>query len=806
MTNSLWQQAGMSELQVEQLQQQVQDKLEESLYWFPVRHHSPHCAYVLRQTLLERRPQQIFIEAPQQCQDLLAFIVDSETQPPIALYSSFTDSDNSLGLAGIETPSESIMPSLGSWYPLLEYSPEYVAMKTAQEIGAEVIFIDLPSHARLSFTTPDRENNFVSGDVDYELQKIIGSQFYKLLLQAGHYHNWNECWDALFESPAAMQAESLQEWRYQLTCFCAAVRLTTQIDDETLQREQFMWQQIQRKLNKAEDAIVVCGGLHLFMSQHENKTVVPTEFGEEYHTLVPFSYRRLAEQGGYSAGNRAPYFYQQQWRALNSQQSAHQLLFQQVQYLINYARNKGELLSSSDALASSQHALMLCQLRNREQPILDDIVDAIITCCCKGDPLHEGKSLIHALGEALIGLQYGQVSPAVGQLPLQTDFYHQLEIHDLHPDNGCIKYIKLDKRKVEDQKKSVLLHRLYYLELPFFELREVPQEYGLIFMEQWRCEIKTGVEERLLELSPYGDSIQAVVLNRLTQELSIVSTSMQKITEILLHSFSMELPQVVMHAHKLCPQALADDLHFVSLAQAVANLQLLKNQLQGVSFKFTALEPLIEQCFLRACHALRGVTTVPAEHEGQIVQCLLLMTQSYVSDEWPGLDRGCFIDHLEQSADISPIAFLRGCFWGALLQIRQRDSHLLAQEISSFRFSSAEKMIECSQFVNGVIALSQTSILLGAKEIVQSLDLLLEHAADDVFDIMVVHFRSAFMLLGSAQRMRLADVVAQHYGLREAEDLQLNTSLQSVQVFAELDQQVASIMRNWQCFNDEGIA
>jgi len=115
--SDLWQQAGLSEPLIEQLQTQVQTRLEDALYWFPVRHHSPHCAFALQQAILKRRPKQIFIELPSQFKDTLSLISDPKTKPPIALYSSFKDQHNELGLAGITTPSLDIMPSLGSWIP-----------------------------------------------------------------------------------------------------------------------------------------------------------------------------------------------------------------------------------------------------------------------------------------------------------------------------------------------------------------------------------------------------------------------------------------------------------------------------------------------------------------------------------------------------------------------------------------------------------------------------------------------------------------------------------------------------------------
>ena len=62
-----------------------------------------------------------------------------------------------------------------------------------------------------------------------------------------------------------------------------------------------------------------------------------------------------------------------------------------IDYVIDVlkeARKRGEPLSSADAIGATQHTFMLTRLRGRREPVLDDIHDALITCCCKGDPRH----------------------------------------------------------------------------------------------------------------------------------------------------------------------------------------------------------------------------------------------------------------------------------------------------------------------------------------------------------------------------------------------------------------------------------
>src|SRR5918998_259789 len=85
--------------------------------------------------------------APSGANDLIRYVIDARTVPPVAIYSSYRDDDNVLGLNGVISPAPDIPARFAVWYPLTAYSPEYVAMKTAAALGAEAVFIDLPHHA-----------------------------------------------------------------------------------------------------------------------------------------------------------------------------------------------------------------------------------------------------------------------------------------------------------------------------------------------------------------------------------------------------------------------------------------------------------------------------------------------------------------------------------------------------------------------------------------------------------------------------------------------------------------------------------
>ena len=192
--------------------------LAEPLYWFPVRHHSPSAARFIGEALRTRRPKVVFIEGPAEATELVQHIADAKTKPPIAIYSSYRDDDNVLGLAGIASSAPDVPAKWGVWYPLLPYSPEYVAIRVAKEIGAQVVFIDLPHHGLITphaaedADEPEEEESEeeVSEEEEEEEEDAPAepptweslaaeSNVYKSLAETAGYRSWAECWDALFE-------------------------------------------------------------------------------------------------------------------------------------------------------------------------------------------------------------------------------------------------------------------------------------------------------------------------------------------------------------------------------------------------------------------------------------------------------------------------------------------------------------------------------------------------------------------------------------------------------------------------------
>jgi hypothetical protein len=144
------------------------------------------------------------------------------------------------------------------------------------------------------------------------------------------------------------------------------------------------------------------------------------------------------------------------------------------------------------------------------------------------------------------------------------------------------------------------------------------------------------------------------------------------------------------------------------------------------------------------------------------------------------------------------VPFLRGVFLGLLTEMKLKTYADLANEISALANGSKETMITAGDFLDGIIATSRASIMLGAKTLVAAVDELLRAADWDSFLTMLPRMRAAFERLHDNQVDSFAATVAQSYGLEASAVLtELRTSVGAAATIVRIDSRVATIMKEW---------
>jgi hypothetical protein len=790
-----------------EIARRVDALLAEPLYWFPVRHHSPAAARHVRAALLARKPKVVFIEGPYESNHLIKFVTDAETVPPVAIYSSYRDDDNVLNLNGIASAAPEIPARFAVWYPMTAYSPEYVAMKTAAEIGAEVVFIDLPHHALVK---PHEE-----GDEDAaptppptapdDDKLITTSGFYRALASAAGFKCWDEAWDTLFENPHNTNHEA---FRREMATFCCAARATSDHAqdhlDGTVERERHFLKIIRETLAakklKAEQAAVVCGGFHLFLDRADKEPPPECPAGTVYTTIVPYSFFRVSEMAGYGAGNRAPQFYQTCHDLVNENRPQ-DITLEHAIAVLRAVRKAGDPLSTADAIAVTHHGGMLARLRGRSHPTLDDIHDALVTCCCKGNPSEEGTKLQEAMDAAGIGTKIGKVTSNLGRLPIVNDFHSQLSDLELGEVLGKEKRmsVKLDKREPLAARRSAFLHRLDYLKLHFAAMTSTGGDFsGTLFREHWELKWEPKTEPDLIEQNLYGDTVEAAALNRLREAMAKAGASAGQTCEQLLQAVDMDMPGLVQAAEDACGKAIDVDPSFVSQAHALQHLGRLAQYAVFRGLNRNTLDDLLTRCYDRACFALPNAVAVPEEEQQGVVDAIVSVAEVVQRADATRYDRALFAEAAKAAAASSPVPFLRGAFLGLLCEIRELPPEALAAEVSSLARASTDVMVTAGDLLDGMLAVSRTSVMLGADSLVAAVDDLLKAAGWDPFLVMLPRLRAAIERLSNVQKESLAVTVARRYGLSGAEEIRaMSGSLGATALVARLDAAVAATLKDW---------
>ena len=781
----------------EQIRAEVDAVLGEALYWFPVRHHSPVVAHHLERAIRERKPEVLFLEAPADLQDLLPHIADARTRPPVALYGSFKPT------ATEEDPEPR---GRASWYPLVSYSPEAVAMRTASKLGVEVVFMDLP-HDRRFGDPPDDAPTAKEGDesaLDPEAARLVASRFYVEMAKAAGYKHWNEAWDTLFESSYDVPVEA---FRRELATFCAASRATSApkdiYGDDTLPRERFMSATIRARLDAglaADRAMVVCGGFHLFMDRADPTPPPAAQQGELQRAVVPYSYRRIWEGTGYGAGNRAPRYYAHVWEGTRRKTPLSDLMSEFAVDVLRRARAKGERLSAADAVAVAHHGRLLAQLRGRSEPVLDDVRDALLSCCVKGDPAFEGQTLANAIKDAEIGTQVGRVTPGAGRLPIASDYYREIDRLELAAlvEQDRSADLRLDQREPRDAERSAFLHRLRYLNVPVGDAVDRANPFGqAIFRERWRLGWKPEIEEALVAASLDGDTVKSASLRRLSQRLMENQTSAEATAAELVTTVRMDLSEMVEHAEQACGAAIDADSRFLSLAAALNHLLVLEGYATYRRLERTALTGLIGRAFARACFAVPEIALAPDEDHPAIMGALSSLAESVLQRD--DLNADLFATHVDAAFQASTVPALQGAFIGILVEMRQAPVERLRAALDGYARGSADRQVEVGDFLVGVLTVSKTAVMQGARSIVEALDQILRQVRHEGFMAMAPRLRAAFEQLHARQRDAFAEEVARFHGLADSEltDTRLDVSADAAALIAEIDAEVAEVMAEW---------
>jgi len=479
---------------------------------FGIRHHGPGCARTLVRALQALQPDCLLVEGPPEGNETLRFIVHEQMAPPVALLvHASDDASNSV------------------FYPFAEFSPEWQALRWAVGQGVPARFMDLPVGVSLALRAgpgtpeaeapppeadastgtpaPAGEPAAPEGETADEGQAWSDDPLTSLALAAGYSDGeawWNHMVEERGDGRDLFQAiaEAMRALREHLPH--GARRDEADIHREAL-REAHMRQTLRQAAKEGFQRIaVVCGAWHVpaleasVPAKGDAALLKGLARIKTSATWVPWTYPHLARSSGYGAGIRSPGWYEHLWRHDEATSS------RAVGWLARVAR----LLRERDIDCSSAHIIeavrlaeTLGALRGRPAPGLEEIDEALLTVVCNGNraPL----DLIQR--DLTIGDRLGRVPEEVPTVPLQQDMEQTQRRLRLKP-QAFAKTLELDLRTDTDLARSILLHRLRILGIPWGELRGAGASRGT-FKEVWELQWRPEFSVAIIEASRWGATL-----------------------------------------------------------------------------------------------------------------------------------------------------------------------------------------------------------------------------------------------------------------------------------------------------------
>ena len=480
-----------------------------------VRHHSPACARLVAHAIAQDKPQAVLIEGPSDFNPRIGeLLLDHEL--PLALY-SYANADQGTAQC---------------WFPLLDYSPEWVALRAGHEAGAALHFIDLPHWRYRTLRDDQRGQGLHQGRSRY-------AQVTSQLCRRFNCDSDDALWDHLFES--LPDDAPPQELATRLDLYFAELRGDDPGSAQDQAREQHMAQWLAWAAAHHERVLVVCGGWHKPALERmspgaaaaQPDACLPTDERAAGCYLVPFEYRQVDALGGYAAGMPSPMFYQWVWR--HGLRSAGDRARAGI---VSRLRRSQVALSTADLMAFEQSGVALSRLRGHALPLRVDLLDALQSAVIKEalptPAPWSGSRLLHAqhhpvLREALLALTGDGAGRLHGDTPLPPllhDVRERLEACGLSITREASKLV-LDRRRADDAPRARLLWQLRCLKVGGVVLAETRAPHAarglapeLRFEEHWRVQQNERWFPDLIEAAAHGATLESAARRCLLQQVA----------------------------------------------------------------------------------------------------------------------------------------------------------------------------------------------------------------------------------------------------------------------------------------------
>ncbi len=757
---------------------------------FPVRHHSPACAWQLRRLFGDVTPSAVLVEGPRSFTSLMPLLTHAEARMPLAIYTYAVRRNNRMD----DEEGESALRR-AAYYPFCDHSPELVALRMAQERGVPARFIDLDfaEQCQIDGHGRDEETQSLLDEHHFRRSRYLSA----LALQLG-CRNHEELWEHLFEVPATTR--SLEAHVMDMAAYCHLARIGCSDDelsaDGTLQREAEMAWHIQQALSQRQagdgPVVAVVGGFHavamptLLAGTVIRPSISRSNINDESSAIIRYSFERLDRLSGYSAGMTSPAWQQLLWEQTlkysktdddNASRIRNEAALMMLFEIAVELRERHKLaLPMPTLVAAYEHALQLAILRQRSAPARDDVLDAVTSCFIKGDADADGALVLAVARRVFSGQAMGKVPPGAGTSPLVTDFEYRARRQRLKIDDSQPRRAVLDiYRRPEHRLTSRLLHGLNLLGVPMGVCTAGPDFVngtGLDrLQEHWEYTYTPLTEAALVESSVYGVTVAQAVANRFSARIERLESQCERrdarvAAALLMHACVLGLHDHLPRVVTALREAIGKDAAFDSVVAAANSIELLLESREPLETRdVDEIPPLLQAAYERAVYLGGELPAAPGD-DGKILSALSQLRELLLSTAGRALDANLYWDMVLALYIHHQAALVRGACAGLLY--------------SAGKLSEAELGVALNGHVNGLIAPPEAvsflrGLLFMAREaawqqpaLLGVLDQLLQQWDENAFVTTLPELRLAFAEMTPKETDRVAESVAQLHG---AEDL-----------------------------------
>ncbi|MEV6650415.1 DUF5682 family protein [Streptomyces sp. NPDC051219] len=522
-----------------------------------VRHHGPGSARAVRAALEAAGPRAVLVEGPPEGDAVLALAADEDMRPPVALLAHVTDD-----------------PGRAAFWPLAEFSPEWVAIRWALEQQLPVRFIDLPAAHSLALPEerpggPEPEAGQGAGQKadqgEEPSEEALRIDPIAVLAGTAGYDDPERWWEDVVEHRDTAGPLAAFE---ALSDAMAALRETYGDGGHRrdLVREAHMRLQLRAaKREFGDEFAVVCGAWHVPALRERTTATADRAVlkglpkARVEMTWVPWTHRRLSRDSGYGAGIASPGWYGHLFSAPDRP------VERWMTKVAGLLREEDRPVSSAHVIEAVRLAETLAAMRGRPLAGLSETTDAVRAVMCEGSDIP--LSLVQ--DRLVVGDVLGEVPESAPVVPLQRDLTRAQRTLRLKPE-AVERELELDLRKETDAGRSRLLHRLRLLSVGWGEPARSRGSTGT-FRETWRLRWEPELSVRVAEAGVWGTTVLSAATARAESE-AVAATALSEVTALAERCLLAELPDALPLVMKVLADRAALDADVGHLAQALPAL------------------------------------------------------------------------------------------------------------------------------------------------------------------------------------------------------------------------------------------